>query len=287
MTAYKAGLHKKISSIFDGMPVQKEQETPAPAKPSLPGFMTEQTEAPVKKPYPSVQMPPPPPQPDYSKTTAKPVQKLYKDTAEKSVKLVSKAPSRLDSGLIKIYQTIKAKLLPAKAVPYQKRQVAALALIPVLVVVLIVIVVKFIIPSAPPPAPDSPKPPLIPPVSVVKINWEIPQPISPGLRDPMKPVYASIVTIPVPTQTKDTNKVENANIETAAHPEIVVSAIVYSPETPLTSIAVIGTKTMHVGEKIGDVLIKEITADAVIFEWKGQTKSLEVKQSWIPVDQIQ
>ena len=274
------------------MPAQKDTEAPVSQKSSLPEFMTEQSEAPVKRQYPSVQIPPqppPPPQPDYSQPAAKPVQKLYKDKAEKTLNIVSKAGSQFDSGFLKIYQTIKAKLLPAKAAANQKRQVAALALMPLLVIVLVVIVFKFVLPSTPNNTAGVPdKPPVIQPVSAVNINWVIPQPISPGLRDPMKPSYASFVSIPIPVPTPTSNTEANkVIIEAAVNPEIVLSAIVYSPNSPLTSIAVIGTKSMHVGEKIGDVLIKEITADAVTFEWKGQTKSLEVKQSWIPVDQIQ
>lgn len=280
MTSYKAGLHKKISSIFDGVPLKKESEESAAHKTSLPDFITEQSDVPRVPQFPSVQIPQTH-QPSYTQP-AKPVQKLYKDTVEKPLKIVSKAGSQIDSGFLKIYQALKAKLLPAKSVPNQKRQVAAFVLVPVLGLVLIFVVFKFVLPS-------SPKIPVVPPIETasdqtiksVKINWQIPSPITARLRDPMKPLYSSIVPIPTPDSG------QNTSVTPVVNTEIVLNAIVYSPDNPLTSIAVIGTKSMHVGEKIGDVLIKEITADTVTFEWKGQTKTLEVKQSWNPVDQIQ
>ena len=52
MTGYKAGLHKKISSIFDGVPVKKESADSACSKTSLPDFITEQSEVPRRSNIP-------------------------------------------------------------------------------------------------------------------------------------------------------------------------------------------------------------------------------------------
>ena len=44
--------------------------------------------------------------------------------------------------------------------------------------------------------------------------------------------------------------------------------------------AIIGTQFMHAGDKIGEASIVKIEKNSVTFEWKGQTKTLTVGQSW-------
>jgi len=276
MTNYKAGFHKKISSIFDGVPVQKESGGAVSQKPSLPDFITEQSDVPPAQKFPSVQMPhkesaPPPP---------KPVQKLYKDTAEKTQKAVSKTSLKIDLGLSKIYEAVKAKLFKSKPQTDKKRQMVSVALVPVLGIVLIVVIYQFYFPKQP----TTPTPPPVVPVSgqtqnikPVKINWQIPKLVSATMRDPMKPLYGTAVTVAPGTKGDGSPK-----IQTGA--EIVLKAIVYSPDDPLV---VIDTKYYRVGDKIGDVSIVKITEDFVTFQYKGQTKDLTVGQNWLPVDQFQ
>ena len=260
MTSYEAGFHKKISSIFDGVPVQKQPPDSAGRQASLPDFVTDSND--VSAPTQSYQQP-------------RPVQKLYKDTAEKPRKLISKINSQKSAAFSKIFQTFKAKLLPKKSAVNQGRQKAAIVLVPVLGLVLVFVFFKFVLSSPP-------KRIRIPAVQAaaseglkpVKINWQIPPLISTLLRDPMKP--AAVVAVSDPSQT--------ISVEQFSGVGIVLTGIVHSEDNPA---AIIGTQIMHAGDKIGDASIVKVEKDAVTFEWKGQTKILKVGQSWLPVDQTQ
>jgi hypothetical protein len=261
MADYEAGFHKKISSIFDGVPVQKQPANPGGQQTSLPDFVTDSREA--SEPTQSYHQQP------------RPVQKLYKDTAEKPHKLISKINSQKDTVLSRIYRAFRAKLLPKKSSVKHKRQQGAIVLVPVLCLVLVFVLFKFVL-SSPPKKINAHRiqAAVSEVLEPVKINWQIPPLISALLRDPMKP--ATLAGVSDPVQTIPPVQVSSVAIE--------LTGIVYSEDNPA---AIIGTQIMHAGEKIGDVSIVKVEKDAVTFEWKGQTKTLRVSQSWLPADQTQ
>jgi hypothetical protein len=266
MTSYKAGLHKNISSIFDGAPLQRPSADSASKQTSLPGFVTEQTDSsrPGQNPQQHLSQQQSYPQPP------KPVQKLYKDTAEKTHHLISKTNSQKGMSFSRIYQAFKAKLLPRKSGIKQKRQISSLVLVPVLCLVLVFVIFKFVLPASPKKRPGPKIQTVLDEVlTPVKINWQIPQPISASLRDPMKPLILD--QIGADGQT------------TSGVAGITLTGIVYSEDNPA---AIIGTQVMHTGEKIGDVSIVKIDRDTVTFERNGQTKILRVGQSWLPTNQM-
>lgn len=271
MAGYKAGLHKKISSIFDGVPVKGQPSDSDLKQTSLPDFITEQTDSSEPKQNPQQHLSQ---QQSYSQPP-KPVQKLYKDTAEKTHKLLSKVNPQKKTGFADIIRTFKAKLLPQKSGINQKRQMSALVLVPVLCLVLVFVIFKVILPA-------SPKKRTVPKIQAVmnevaaapvKINWQLPQPFSASLRDPMKPLIMGQVQ----GQT-------NSPLQSADVAGISVAGIVYSEDNPAV---IIGTQIMHAGEKIGDVSIVKIDKDTVTLEQNGQTKTLRVGQSWLPTGQMQ
>ena len=266
MTSYKAGLHKNISSIFDGAPLQGPSADSALKQTSLPNFVTEQTDS--SRPGQNLQQHLSPQQ-SYPQPP-KPVQRLYKDTAEKTHNLISKTNSQKGTSFSRIYQAFKAKLLPRKSGINQKRQISSLVLVPVLCLVLVFVIFKFVLPTSPKKRSGPQIQTVLDEVLIpVKINWQIPQPISASLRDPMKPLILGQIG----ADGKTTFGVAG----------ITLAGIVYSEDNPA---AIIGAQVMHMGEKIGDVSIVKIDRDTVTFERNGQTKILRVGQSWLPTDQM-
>jgi hypothetical protein len=259
LASYKAGLHKNISSIFDGAPLQRQPADSALKQTSLPDFVTEQTDG---------------SEPRHIPQPTKPVQKLYKDTAEKTHHLISETSSRKGTSFSRIYQAFKAKLLPRKSGIDQKRQIASLVLVPVLCLVLVFVIFKFVLPASPKQMPSPEIQTVVNEVSTpVKVNWQIPQPISASLRDPMKPLILD--------QLSGGQIISGQQFSGVAG--IALTGIVYSEDNPA---AIIGTQIMHTGEKIGDISIVKIDKDAVTFERSGQTKILRVGQSWLLTDQM-
>jgi hypothetical protein len=266
MTSYKAGLHKNISSIFDGAPLQRPSADSASKQTSLPDFVTEQTDSSRQGQNPQQHLS----QQQSYLQPPKPVQKLYKDTAEKTHNLISKTNSQKGTSFSRIYQAFRAKLLPRKFGVGQKRKISSIVLVPVLCLVLVFVIFKFVLPASPKKRPGPKIQTVVTEVlTPVKINWQIPQPISASLRDPMKPLILD--QIGADGQT------------TSGVAGITLAGIVYSEDNPA---AIIGTQVMHTGEKIGDVSIIKIDRDTVTFERNGQSKILRVGQSWLPTNQM-
>jgi hypothetical protein len=268
MASFKAGLHKRISSIFDGVPLQKDSADSVSQKTAVADFVPGQPDGSGAAPYPTQQQSYSPP--------SRPVQKFYTDTVEEPRKPVSKVKAPQETAFSRIYKTLKAKLLPKTSAIELQRQKASLILVPVLCLVLVFIFVKFVLP----PSPKKVHVPVIQTgadeaVKSVKINWQIPQPISASLRDPMR--TGNFVPVQGHGQTDDT-------IQPSAAGGIFLAGIVFSEDK---AAAIIGSQIMYAGEKIEDVTIVKVEKNMVTFEWKGQTKTLKVGQNWNPSDQTQ
>jgi hypothetical protein len=271
MTSYKAGLHKNIFLILNGAPVQGQPADSALKQTSLPDFITESSDSsePRQNPQQHLSQQQSYPQPP------KPVQKLYKDTAEKMHKLISKTNSQKGTSFSRIYQAFKAKLLPKKSGVNHKRQISSLVLVPVLCLVLVFVIFKFVLPASPKKRPVPKIQAVVNEVvTPVKINWQIPQPVSASLRDPMKP----LILDQIGADGQTTSGQQSSGVA-----GIALTGIVYSEDNPA---AVIGTQIMHTGEKIEDVTIVKIDKDSVTLERNGRTKTLRVGQSWLLKDQM-
>ncbi len=227
----KPGLHKEISSIFDGVPVPGKKEPPSGSA------APEQTERSPAKPS---AMEPGVPQ---TTPTAKP--RLPKGPSPKTagVKKIS------ESLWQKIWQKIKNKLFKPESGISSTRQKVMLILVPILFIALIYV----LMPLFRKPKISEPKRGEPTKVSVDhkgEIGWQIPEPYPTTLRDPMQP---SLATVRAETETITAGKSEG----------LIVKGIVHSKNNPS---AVIGTQIVHEGDVIAGASIIKINQDSVEFE---------------------
>ncbi len=190
----KPGLHKDISSIFEGVPIPGKDRAQQPSDSATP----EQAEqGPGSAPTPESRFP-----------VAKPRsarQPMTKVTAAKSY-------------LQKTWQKIKDKLLKPQEGVSSSKQKIMLVLIPVLILVLIFVLMPlFRTPSREIPEPKEVK---VTPDLERKIDWQIPEPYPAGLRDPMQPASSM------------TTKPGGEKIDSERMAKIPVKGIVYSEDSP-------------------------------------------------------
>jgi hypothetical protein len=246
MLKYKAGLHKDVSAIFNGVSLpgsvrdasrqndgtQRPSVVPAPAhqdygaqKPPVPSHMTPAKPKPEQMPLQS------------SPKTA-PAKQPKADTAIKAaVKVAGQIPWR------RTLEWIKNRLFATKAEAITTRQKMVVILAPVLFVVLIFLFIRaFSTPSQKITGLETSGPVRAAAGSDSKVNWQVPNPYPTTLRDPMQ--FGSVTS-----QTGTGG--------------LIVKGIIYSEDNPS---AVIGDKIVHQGDKILDVTIMKINENSVEFE---------------------
>jgi hypothetical protein len=245
MLKYKAGLHKEVSAIFNGVSLpkndgaQRPSAVPAPAHQDYGAPKPPATEPPAQKPPVPSHMTPTKPKPEQlplqSPPKAAPAKQPKADTA---IKAAGQIPWR------RILEQIKNKLFATKPGVITTKQKMMVILAPVLFVVLIFVFIRvFSTPSrkitgsgtsgplmAAAAGPDS------------KVDWQAPNPYPTTLRDPMQ--------------------FSSATSQTATG-GLIVKGIIYSEDNPS---AVIGDQIVHQGDKILDVVITKINENSVEFE---------------------
>jgi hypothetical protein len=283
----KAGLHKKVSSVFKGVPIPPNNSTqqpsgaPAPGRPaevspkpmsterqipqsslikklqqsdeSLNKAAQEHAAAASPKPVPTNrQMPQSPPveelrQPNESLNKAAPAKQPGGDPPAQAT-----GPSFL--------QKIKDKLFTPKPGVSSTRQKAMIVLVPVLAIIMI-FMFRQVLSKAPHNTEGATNDDAPPVVAIAgsdnEIDWQIPEPLPAMMRDPIK----------LPDQD---NMQSGGHEETTNETEtgiINVRDIVYSKDKPS---AVVGTHIVYVGDKINDVTIVRIERDSVEFEKDGK-----------------
>ena len=237
----RVGLQKKVSSIFTGVPIPKDNSAqqssgaPAPERPNYasPSHLSGTT----KKPQQPAQPPPkaaPAKQPKAVITTKAASQIPWQETLEQ----------------------IKAKLFTPKPGVSPARQKAMVILVPVLFLVMIFAFTRVL--SSPSPrrtGAQSFGPSNAVAGSKDEIDWQIPEPYPTTLRDPMQ--FGSVTT------TQDgTGK-------------LIVKGIVYSKNNPS---AVIGNQIVHEGEKVLGATVVKINKDSVEFEMNGKKWTQKVQR---------
>lgn len=270
MAKKKAGLHKKVSSIFGGVLVQSDNaapvpppapvperpkdkprserkrehsEPPAPAKEPAQTYMTSTTLQPQERTKPQLKAPPPEPP-----KTAKP----KKPKARAAIKIAKQIPWR------ETWRKIESKFFAPKPGVDVKRQKMMAVLIPVLFIILIFVFSRVLrTPSRAKAAPPVSK--LLKAVAVSNNSnnergWQIPAPYPTTLRDPMQ--FGSV------TATQ------------AGTGGLVVKGIVYSEDKPA---AVIGTQIVGEGEKVLGATVVKINESSVEFEMKGKKWTQKVQ----------
>ena len=242
----KPGLHKRISSIFEGVPLPQPGSF-QPPPPSSGGSVPESTGEVGNMP----QKPLPPP----FQTSRAPfgprqgVQPLPQASAGHAAKAAG-------SGL---WQRIKDKLLTSKPGASGTRQKVMLVLVPVLIVAFIFVVSPLLLPPKKVPKTTQAKPPTTVAGASTEIKWEIPPPYPETLHDPMQSVAPATVPVTTEPEIKEVEPVKPQNP--------VVKGILYSADNPA---AIIGTQIVHAGDKISGATVIKINKGSVEFEVDGK-----------------
>lgn len=238
----KSGLHKEISSIFDGVPVPSDRTAPR----SQTG--PQQGQAGYNSPRPPAQAPENPQIPGSYQRSSRP----------------AAANAGAKGGLL---QQIAKRLFPSKAGVNQARQKLMLLLVPLLLVVFVIMLgrvvdIPFLATKEPVTSGGAGS---TPPVAVRnEITWQKPALYPAGLRDPMQLTPEMMEKIEVTVVDPKKPIVD----------ELAVTGILYSPDNPS---AVIGTQIAHVGDIIAGATIVKINKNSVEFKRDGEawTRTVE------------
>jgi hypothetical protein len=260
MSRYKPGLHKKVSSIFDGVPLQAQNRGPDEVGTQLPPVKQDQAQT-MHSQKQKTQM-------------HEPVKKLYKDTAEKQIKTFAELDNSLKARCLRLYQSLKKRLLPSEPGVNPARQIASIILIPILFIVLIFVLVWVLGSNS---AGRGRTTKVAASSSTTSgsrtINWRLPQPYSAQLRDPMKRGASAS------QWSAGSNAGSDAWLLNEG--EVVLKGIVHGKDK---ASAIVGMQIVQEGDKIGDITVVKINRSSVEFERKGQQKILKVGQSWLLSD---
>jgi hypothetical protein len=274
----KPGLHKKISSIFDGIPVpQSGQEKrpptdpkqpadsarksssntnqqnnqqyntqphqkPAPPKPKLP------MPAPMKKtPTPQSQ---PPVQPKPKPTTSKP-------QAQPLPKIKSAASVKQSSSFSKIKNFV-VSLQDGTEEARQRKMAVLVGLLSIVMVCVLFFVLKGPEKSHATPVRNTTSSESSNQTQTWQISWTAPEEYPDTLRDPM--------------QYRSTTSEPTTNTQLS---QLTVTGIVFSSENPS---AIISGKIVSEGEKIQGITIVKINKETVEFEKDGKTWTQPVQR---------
>ena len=251
----RPGLHKKISSIFEGVPLPQPGGL-QPPPPASGGPVPEQ--AGERGSIPQRPLPPP-----FQTLRASQASRPYESGWPLPQPAVSQPKADARAAGPSLWQKIKDKLLVPRPGVSGTRQKAMLVLVPILFVVLIFVAVSVFAPTR-----QAYKPPQGRLATAAgpdtKIDWELPPPYPVTLRDPMMPVPSA--TIP--------DKTGSEKAETVKPERVIVKGILYSEDNPS---AIIGTQIVHKGDKIAGAIIVKINKNNVEFEIDGkrETKGVE------------
>jgi hypothetical protein len=300
----KAGLQKKVSSVFKGVPlpqnngVRQPSGTPAPNQtpdvPPKPAFVNQQisksslisklsqsedssdaveqnqTANVHQKPAPTKQIPKSSPMNKLSQPK-EPLKHAATDTQPESSPFIEETSDGL-------WQQIKDKLFTPKPGVSPAKQKTMVIIVPILAIIMI-----FAFRQVLSKAPQKTKGTETDDTPVVtanadsgnEIDWQIPEPITIITRDPIQ----------LPDESNTLNGGENAEQNGAAneqnHGVIMIRDIVFSKDKPS---AVIGSRIVYVGDKIYGMTVVKIDRDSVEFEKDGEKWEQNVRDGkMIPV----
>jgi hypothetical protein len=257
MAKQRSGLHKEISSIFDGVPIPKGDQVPqAPSKsaPKRTGYKEQSssntwrlgTSAPQRTSAQAAK-------PAGPAKRERPEQSPAKTTTTEQPKADGTAETSKQNLLQKIWQEIETRFLAPKPGVSPARQKAMVILVPVLFVVLIFVLLQVLGP-APRGTRGGTENGTVNTVAAgsTKIGWQIPELYPASLRDPMQLPRA---TTPTAVQSG----------------QLTVTGILYSEGNPSSSSASINGRPVYEGETILGATVVKIYKDSVEFEMSGRT----------------
>lgn len=266
----RTGLHKEVSSIFDGVPLpgnlnKKHQDDASDTENTGGGVSTkmppEQKSSEHKpehhqprwpEPKKTTDAPEPAPTPEPVPTPQKFADKKKpapeKPAPPKKIRTAGRTRTASGNLLQGLWLQLKTKVLTPKPGVDPKRHIATLVLMPILAIAFFSIVMPSLRSNSKQPSKAPTQSTQVVAASDGKINWKIPEPYPTNLRDPMRLGTTSAVE----------EKLDGP----------IVSGIVFNEKNPM---AVIGAGILHEGEKVDGVTIKKIYADKVEFEQDGKT----------------
>jgi hypothetical protein len=260
MSEYKAGLHKEVSAIFNGVSLpksngsQQSSATPAPGHQDYGAPKPPAPEPPTQKPPAPSHMTPTKPKPEQMPLQSPPKAAPAKQPEAKTAIKTAGQPQWQ-----RTLEQIKSKLFAPKPGVNPAKQKATVIAVPVLFIVLIFVFIRVFSTSSQKitgPGTSGPvKAAVAGPDS--KVDWQAPNPYPTTLRDPMQ-----------------FGPVTNLNGQ-AGNAGLIVKGIVYSEGNPC---AVIGDQIVHQGDKILDLVIIKINENSVEFEANGKKWTQKVQR---------
>jgi hypothetical protein len=251
MAKRKRGLHRKVSSIFDGVPIPKHGPDAAASQHPIGGDGKA-----TQKTSPAQQQQPPLTQKADSDITKSPAPVKAKPPAP--VPPIKKGKYKLSA--------------PIPGVSDSKRK-TQLALVPVLFIILVLVIISVYgtgtttqIADKNPQAEVKTKE-ISPDNSTVKIDWQIPAPYSARLVDPMVPDRPKNIGGIKVIEEHITEEGAAYDSEGTIQESIVINSILHSA---LESSIVIGDDILYEGDTISGVTIIKINKDNVLFEKEGK-----------------
>jgi hypothetical protein len=241
----RVGLQKKVSSIFTGVPIPKDNGAdkgaqrssgapPVPERPNYapPSHLSSKTEKPQQPAQPTPKVAP-----------------AKQPKADTTTKAAKPAPWQ------KTLEQIKTKLFTPKPGVSPARQKTMVILVPVLFLTMIFVFSRVLSgPSSKTSRAQGFAPSNAVAASNDEIDWQIPDPYPTTLRDPMQ--FGSVTT----AQNGTGN--------------LIVKGIVYSKENPS---AVIDNRIVHEGEKVSGATVVKINKDSVELEKNGKRWTQKVQ----------
>jgi hypothetical protein len=283
----KAGLQKKVSSVFKGVPIPQDNSTQQPSGAPAPDRAAEvspkpmpterqtpqsslikklqQSDEPLNKAAPerTTAASPKPAPTDRQMPQSPAVEKL--NQPDKSLNQAVPAKQPQGSPLVEVsgpsfLQQIKDKLFAPKPGASSTRQKAMVVLVPVLAIIMI-FMFRQVLSKAPhnTEGATNDDAPLVVAIagSDNEIDWQIPEPLPAMMRDPIK----------LPDQGNTQNEGQNETTNETRTGTMNIRDIVYSKDKPS---AVVGTQIVYVGDKINGITIVSIERDSVEFEKDGK-----------------
>lgn len=247
MPERRAGLHREISSIFNGVPIQ--QDNPAERSSGAPA--PESPPAPPRGGSPNYGPPS-----HLTGTVPKPQQPVPKAAPARQTKAAAVVITPGPAPWQKMLDKVKSKLFSPKAGVSTTRQKTMAILIPALFIVLIFVLIQvFSTPSQKATGSVSFGPTGAVAGSDKKIEWQIPALWPTVLRDPMR--FGSAAT------------------GEAGASGLIVKGILYSEDNPS---AAIGTQIVREGDKVLGATVVKINEDSVEFERDGKSWTQKVQR---------
>ncbi len=284
----KAGLQKKVSSVFKGVPLPQnsgvQQPAETPASNAAPGAPVRPASADRQPPgssllrtlhqggEPSGHAAPDRPAQARPKTTApenrqtvQPPSPKKPDKPEQPLKGTTpakphKASVTIEEARPNLWQQVNNRLFPPKPGVSPARQKAMVILVPVLAIVMI-FMFRQVLSTSPrrtEGATDANTPVVAAAKSSHEIDWQLPDVLPAIDRDPTK----------LPEQAAATSNTDpNQAATEPATGTFDVRDIVYSKDKPS---AVVNAHIVYIGHKVGDATIVQILRDGVEFEKNGK-----------------